>query len=239
MTKTVKPGRVVVNKNSINDVYSHVCAKRSLRDRFEMGMNSYVSVHRTGWLRKENTLVDGAEEHLRNEYAMYRALNTAKLTGKIVPTPDFSHGLKEEEDGVFSIVISQINAAAPMWEYARAVLSGHMSEELWVALCSEVGRALKVFHSKGFAHKDLHSGNIIMEVNKSSKWSANFIDFGMTIKTISLSAEEAGMWKERDRTDLLKDLNEVVIVYGLKAPVSNEIKEVYAAGLLAFHKAAK
>ena len=155
--------------SEIQEVYSAVCQARSLAERLNDGAYGSLSVYQTGWLSKKDQ--QGQVPTVWYEGLIYRQLEWAGLTGKI--TPLLLKNSKSE------IIISRINDAASLGEYAELFFQGGMSLPLWKNLCIRVGEVIKLFHSKGFVHCDLHGGNIVIEMREGT-WYPFLIDFGLS-----------------------------------------------------------
>lgn len=194
-----------VDINNIHEVYNWVVSQRGMSERFRAGMNSTISLYSTGWLRKRGNDNPTSLEHIEVEYYLYQEFLALGLCGKIVPTLNAELGLLEGN----SIVVSQINSACPIWEYGKAVLLGKMSEELWIALCSQAGKNLKEFHALGYIHRDLHTGNVVVELLPTGEWNPVLIDFGMSSKVSSMPVDTAAWLQEDDRNSLYEDLDEL------------------------------
>ena len=111
-----------------------------------------------------NTRLPGLRSDAPHEAAAMRKLSEDPVAGPHVPEFMYGGAVQTRGDTFYVIVMERV-VGTPMYKMAR------IPPMLW----DELERAVQRVHAAGFAHTDLHGGNVVFTPTHQAK----LIDFGM------------------------------------------------------------
>jgi RIO-like serine/threonine protein kinase len=144
------------------------------------GEYGYVSVVNSQWVEKKAKAFDEAEAELAKEYAIYGALRI--LQGIVIP--------KMRADSTSEKLVLEHIRGLTLYEYAT---SPGLTPQAWAKVIKEVKGCIASFHAQGWAHGDLHSGNVLV-----SNQEVRLIDLSTARHQSTLSEKEWCVVKTRD-----------------------------------------
>lgn len=152
------------------NLYTKLAFNRPIKDRFEQGYWSDVTLSLPGTVKKTTNCNFGLER----EYGVMLSLWEAGFHDMPKPIQ-----LKDDGD---SIVMAEILYGTPLEELLTLVEAGEIPKFLFKHILDILREVLERFWATGFAHNDLHTNNILVGVDQHGNWRVWIIDFGRSFQ---------------------------------------------------------
>ena len=134
---------------------------------------------------------------LSNNYVTIRRQRNMNLINKLFPN-------RNNTNNVMSLYVMNKVGNTSLYRYVK---SGHKSENNKRQIKASIIKAIKFMHAHGISHGDLHSGNILVELDSKGKMKKLWvIDFGRTV-TIPPGRTENNAYKALSFNRMYKNYN--------------------------------